>query len=280
MLFGDKKKLEDKISSTLYDLTHLEINTIIKDEMTATKAPNSPRLILNSLATAYYNKLIFLGKKYEEFLGPPPKAGQNLFRGEEVYMGSGYESFHELSHRAESAGKMIKDNKTKILLNENDIDADIMMLKRIETISNDIRSLLKMKDTVKGIPIKIEAVNGEPAKYRDTYEFDLSDKANEFRTMTKKQADKNELILDLRQLMVIKKANDIGTEKVMLQTVIGMDGDVTTRISKSFAEQPIPFINNLHNDGIKISVDFWKTLINVVVQLGTQIIGYLNPKTK
>ena len=59
-----------------------------------------------------------------------------------------------------------------------------------------------------------------------------------------------------------------------------MDGDVTTRISKSFAEQPIPFINNLHNDGIKISVDFWKTLINVVVQLGTQIIGYLNPKTK
>lgn len=280
MIFGDKKKLEDKISSTLYDLTHLEINTIIKDEMTATKAPNSPRLILNSLATTYYNKLILLGKKYEEFLDPPPKAGQNLFRGEEVYMGSGYESFHELSHRAESAGKMIKDNKTKILLTENEIDADIMMLKRIETISNDIRSLLKMTDTAKGKPILIKSVNNEPDKYRDTYDFDSSEKVNEFRTMRKKDADEIELILDLRQLMVIKKANDIGTEKVMLQTLIGMDGDVTTRISKSFAEQPVPFINNMHNDGIRISVDFWKTLINVVVQLGTQIIGYLNPKTK
>jgi len=79
-------------------------------------------------------------------------------------------------------------------------------------------------------------------------------------------------------LLVIKKANDIGTEKVVLQTVIGMDGDVTTRISKAFADQPVTFINTIHQDAIGISVDFWKTLINVVVKLGTHIIGLLNPK--
>ena len=278
MLFGDRKKLEEKVSSTLYDLTHLEINTIIKDEMTATKAPNSPRLLLNALATTYYNKLVSLGNKYQEYLGPPPKGVANLFRGEETFLGSGYESFHELSHRAESAGLLITDHKVNIPLQVNEIDADIMMLKRIETISNDIRCLLKMTDTAKGEPLRIETKAGEPPKFRDTYKFDSEKMVNDFRTMKSKEASDYELDLDLRQLMVIKKANDIGTERVILQTVIGMDGDVTTRISKSFAENPITFINNMHHEGIDLSVKFWKSLIDVVVQLGTQIIGYIKPK--
>jgi len=258
---GFRNKLEDQISSTLYDLTHLEINTIIKEEMSATKAPSSPRLILYALATMYYYKLIQLGEKYVGYLGPPEEGTANLFRGKEVFLGSGYESFHELSHRAESAAQMIKDNKAGMPVPENDLDADIMMLKRIETISNDIRSILKMVDTVKD-----KQVEG-----RDTYLFDKKETIAEFRTMRNEEAKNLELDLDLRQLMVIKKANDIGTEKVMLQTVIGMDGDVTTRISKSFAEKPVSFINTMHHEAIGISVDFWKTLVNVVVQLGKQI---------
>jgi hypothetical protein len=263
MFFGDKKKLEDKINSTLYDLTHLEINTIIKDEMTATKAPNSPRLILNSLASTYYTKLIQLGEKYEEFLGPPAKGTNNLFRGMEVHLGSGYESFHELGDRANTAVKLIKANKDKVQLPENEMDSDIMMLKRIETISNDVRCILKMVDTAKV----------EPVGERAIYEFDGKDRVNDFRNMRSQEAEKLELNLDLRQLMVLKKANDIGTEKVVLQTVIGMDGDVTTRISKSLADHPIPVINNMHHEAIGISVDFWKTLINVVVELGKSFMG-------
>jgi len=264
----NKKKLEEKVSTTLYDLTHLEINTIIKDEMTATKAPSSPRLLLYSLASIYYTKLILLGEKYVEFLGPLPEGVNNLFRGKEENLGSGYESFHELSHRAESAAQMIKDNKARLPFPEDYVNADIMMLKRIETISNDIRSILKMVDTVKGIP-----VDG-----RDTYKFDQKETISNFRTMQSKEAEKYELDLDLRQLMVIKKANDIGTEKVLLQTLIGMDGDVTTRISKAFAEQPNSFINAMHQEAIGISVDFWKTLINVVVELGKNFIGMFSNK--
>ena len=63
-MFGKAKKLEEKVSSTLYDLTHLEINTIIKDEMVASKAPSSPRLMLHSIATKYHEKLVALGIKY------------------------------------------------------------------------------------------------------------------------------------------------------------------------------------------------------------------------
>jgi len=118
----------------------------------------------------------------------------------------------------------------------------------------------------------------DPCSDKKNFDFDNMEMVNDFRGMTAQTAEKFELNLDLRQLMVFKKANDIGTEHVLLQTVIGMDGDVTTRISKSFADQPVQFINQMHHEAIGISVDFWKSLITVVVKLGESIIGLFNPK--
>lgn len=266
----NKKRLEEEISSTLFDLTHLEINTIVKDEMTASKAPSSPRLLLHNLAAKYDQKLVSLGEKYLQYLGTPNQDnGENIFRGTRVKEGSGYDSFKELSDRAKDASILLKGGKVLVSLPEDQIDSDIMMLKRIETISNDIRRILVM-DGVD--PNKDDLVKSE------TFNFDDKETIEKFRTMTSRQADEFELNLDLRQVLVIKKANDIGTEKVVLQTVIGMDGDVTTRISKAFAEQPVTFINEMHKDAISVSVEFWKSLVNVVVQLGTQIINLVNPK--
>lgn len=263
MLFN-KNKLEDKVSSTLYDLTHLEINTIIKDEMCASKAPSSARLILHNLAEKYDQKLISLGDKYNKYFDTPAAGAGNLFRGIRIKEGSGYESFKELSERAKSAGILLKENKVRVSFAEDRLDADVMMLQRIETISNDIRRIL----TMKGVdPCKADADNS------DNFDFDNPDSINTFRFMPAREAEKHELKLDLRQLMVFKKANDIGTEKVVLQTIIGMDGDITTRISQAFADKPIPFINGMHDEAISISVKFWKTLIRVVIQLGERLIG-------
>jgi len=265
-MFGNTRKLEDKVSTTLYDLTHLEINTIVKDEMIASKAPASPRLLLHALATKYHEKLMFLGNKYAEFLRQAIAGTDNLFRGEMIFDGSGYDSFKELSDRAEAAIKLIKDNLALIPLPADTLNVDIMMLQRIHNISDDVRRILRMEGV-------------DPCAERKNADFDKAEVVNNFRNMTARQADKYELNLDLRQLMVFKKANDIGTEHVLLQTVIGMDGDVTTRISKSFAEQPVTFINQMHHEAIGISVDFWKSLINVVVNLGKSLIGLINPKT-
>lgn len=268
-MFFNKEKLEEKVSTTLYDLTHLEINTIIKEEMCASKAPASPRLILHNLAKTYDQKLIFLGEKYKKYFDPHPDGAENLFRGVRQNEGSGYESFKELSLRAHTSGKLLRDNKDRISAKEDHLDADVMMLQRIETISNDVRRIL----TMKGVdPCKVDGDNIVPEK-KATFNFDDPDTINTFRFMTSREAEQFELKLDLRQLLVIKKANDIGTEKVVLQTIIGMDGDITTRISQAFADQPIPFINGMHDEAVSISVKFWKTLIRVVVKLGERLIG-------
>ena len=264
-MFGKAQKLEEKVSSTLYDLTHLEINTIIKDEMIASKAPASPRLLLHSLATKYFEKMWSIGDKYYKFLPQVDTSKVFIFRGEMKNKGSGFDSFTELSDRAELSIKMIKENKASIPFAEETLNSDIMMLQRIHNISDDVSRILVMDGV-------------DPCKDKGIFDFDNEKMVNEFRNMTAQKADKFELNLDLRQLMVFKKANDIGTERVVLQTVIGMDGDITTRISKSFAEQPVSLITQMHQDAIGISVDFWKSLITVVVKLGESIIGLFNPK--
>ncbi len=315
----ENDSLGEYIKETLYDLTHLEINTIIKDEMTASKAPSSPRLILDHLAANYDRKLILLGERYAKYLNPnivrqyrKPEVisreqladgtmvehsvkpdYETLFRGIKIYEGCGYESFHELSHRATDAYNLLKNNKESEIsqLTQDEITADMMMLFRIQTISNDVRRILK---TVGEAPDE-EAINLheeeqklhidnrgkihlekqlviKPSKKGDL-NFDKKEDVEIFRNATEEVARENELALDLRQLMVIKKANDIGTEKVVMQTLIGMDGDITTRISKLFADKPVPYINDLHKDAINLSVDYWKSLIKIVVDLGKSILN-------
>lgn len=263
------KKVEEKISSTLYDLTHLEINTIIKDEMTATKAPSSPRLLLHELAIKYHFKLIDLGEIYMKFEVCQGIDYKKLFRNQMNKSGSGYDSFMELRDQARITHEQLRKDKLIIPRKEERVSADIKMLQRIEIISNDIMNILKMNDT-----LKIHT-----AKDHVSYKFDDPEMVVKFRIMQSRKAEHFELNLDLRQLLVIKKANDIGTEKVVMQTIIGMDGDVTTRISKTFADQPVAFINDIHNEAIRISVDFWENLVSIVVKLGEKLINSLLGKS-
>lgn len=264
-------KLEEIISSTVYDLTHLEINTIIKDEMSASKAPSSPRLILHLLSEKFHLKLVDLGKKYFYYIGNANEKAEFLFRGKQEYVGSAFNSFRELSQRALSANILLTEKRdlVKNHITVDEVNADIKMFQRIETISNDVRRILKIVDTIKG----------EPIGDLETYKFDDPEFVNDFRILKSEDAKNLELKLDLRQLLLFKKANDIGTEKVILQTIIGIDGDVTTRISQVFADKPIEFINKTHNDAIGISVKFWESLVNVVVKLGETIVKNITKKT-
>jgi len=140
---------------------------------------------------------------------------------------------------------------------KEEIDSDLMLLKRIETISGDLRAILK--------------TYGEHEKKED-FNFDKKETITKFRGMRAEEAQHYELKPDLRQRMAIRKAHDLGTESIVLQTIIGMDGDITTRISKSFARQPVPFINELHHEAITISVNYWKTLVTILTEFGSNLI--------
>lgn len=272
LMFWRNTKARQKVKTTLYDLTHLEINTIIKDEMDASKAPDNVWLLLNSIAAKYHKKLMDLGEKYSLEINGTRKDrdGKNYFRGRIVYGGCSYLSFKELRVRARDAIEKIKNNRDAIVnLAEDEVNADVKMLERISTISQDLRNILQIKEEKR---LKRKPGCSKPEAPKEVIDFDRYEDVKKYRSITEREARKYDLDLDLRQLMVIQKANDLGTESVIMQTIIGMDGDVTTRISKAFANNPVNFISDIHHNAITTSVEFWKTLVGIVMELGKQMI--------
>lgn len=55
-----------------------------------------------------------------------------------------------------------------------------------------------------------------------------------------------------------------------MQTIINIDGDVTTRIAREFAEKPNQTILDMHNESINISIKFWENLINTIKSIAGQ----------
>jgi len=67
------------------------------------------------------------------------------------------------------------------------------------------------------------------------------------------------------QLVLIRKIWELGTEEIVAQTVIQMDGDVMTRVQpKYISSGNHGVIFKLHNEGVATSISFWKDLVGVV----------------
>ncbi len=248
----------DKIKYTGEDLTTLEINTILKSDMVCVKMSDNNLLALYQLTKTYHLKIVELGDKYNGLLpesvkkcGDNWRDGQyNLFRGKMLFQLSGDKSFKELRDCARLGVKCINEHKNEIDLPPGELRMDEMILTRIEMQSYEICNLLK------GYKIK-ECRGNDLEKMFTIKEF---------------LAQEN-IKLDFRDRQVIIKALDLGVERVVMQTRVGMDGDITTRVSEKFADDPKQFILDVHNKSVDLSVSFWKTLFDTLVEFGQKILS-------
>jgi hypothetical protein len=67
-------------------------------------------------------------------------------------------------------------------------------------------------------------------------------------------------------VMLIRKAWDLGVERVCLQTVLQVDGDMTEIIAELDGQQRV-FLTDLHRQGVKDAVSQWRSFWDVVLQL-------------
>lgn len=306
---GTASNILERIRRTADDLVTLEINTIIKDDMTCLKPPDDDRMVLYMLGKVYHYKLKELGSLYQQTItdaaleeyansicnieinGKPVTL--NLFRGLVEFSGGGLFSFRELSARAGSAIRWIQNHSAKVSVAQEQQKLDIMVLSRIEgksyEICRAIERLMKSKNR-KVFDIYHDAFwkFDKDLKASNTTEFSVN-RISEKQILlyqrlppayTKVLAErtKEEFLnpeddgfvfeFDIRDKLLIRKSIDIGVEKVVLQTRISMDGDITTRISEKFADAPNQFVLNLHNSSTDMSVSFWNKLFDALVGFG------------
>ena len=115
--------IKEQISTIAHDLMNLEVNTIIKADITGRKMPN-PRHALVDIAQKYGMKLAALGF---------------ALNGDDIKLGS-FSSFRKIRKTARGAIKSLEAKAETKGLSEAE-EADFIMLQRIKSMSDQIKGI-------------------------------------------------------------------------------------------------------------------------------------------
>jgi hypothetical protein len=218
------------ISKLLDDLTHLEINTIIKKGMTSAPQPEEIEEVLYILLADYKERLEVIIKR-NDLRFPIDEDKIN--------------SFGELYENLDRMNRFMDQNDIRIE------EGDYIIFMRMKAFCNYLRS--RQND------IKIIKQSGS-GQVETIYTANLKNFAN--------------LTIDMnsRDRVMIKRIFDLGTERIVMQTRIGIDGDVVTRIEENFSNRPRQVVLDLHDKHTDLSLKYWQSLINIVRDLVRGII--------
>lgn len=249
------------------DLLTLEINTIVKANMTATKIPANRREALLDISRDYHYALVELG-----------------CREPIIWTSAGVMAFFELRSRAIQGARVI--NELKDLLSDAERQKYVekrIILNRIQAQSEQIISIFI--SLAKAID-----KNFELQTYRDQMQLKLESLAREYNTSIdqlhkicdvhdeenqqwnndlprSKMQDIPDLELTPSQINLIRKIWEIGTEHVVLQTVIHADGDITSRISERLLLKPDPVLFQIHHESVQSAVGFWTNMVETISEM-------------
>ncbi|MCS7004877.1 MAG: hypothetical protein NZM38_06075 [Cytophagales bacterium] len=260
------------------DLLQLEVSTILVENTTNEKMPSSRRKALLDIADSYRNKLAELGficyadGSYEEkakFRLKDPLKLQWWYGGEF--------SFVEILHTCQ------------FILEK--IDERLPQLSRQEHIQ-ELRSIRKL---VERFAANSSGIIGMFKKRRAFYQKQIENNEDGFSTervvagmIQNKYASQlfskgwnndlslsdinrvEDMELSPEEITLIRKVWEIGTQQVLLQTVIQIDGDITSYIATPLLEMNQylqSIILNIHNDAVATSTRSWSALFNTIMSI-------------
>jgi len=239
-------------SNILQDLSKLEINTVIKDNMSARKM-TTIEVAIKEIALIYFDFFGKLDSSMKKLEDP------NKFL-EEVWTKLKENIFSEENHKK---GLLNEPNflKTEFLPSLNKISL-ILLENKQEDVDE---KLLDPSNRVifyrihKNSEQLIKILNKYP-KNQD--EEDLDEGSNESKKLTKKDLEN----IDMDDRAQIRKFWDIGVEKVVMQTAVQLDGDVLTRIQEKYVDSNSPILP-IHQMGVEVSLKCWTFLIESAIKL-------------
>ncbi len=136
-------------------------------------------------------------------------------------------------------------------VDKNDIP-DYYMLQRIEANSSRISSILQ--------------------RHNDDNNYTTDEISQKLKEM------EGSLALEREEYMAIQKYWELGTEVVVMQTVIQLDGDVYTRVLEKYAQEEYAYIHNIHNLAVNTSYRYWKSIIQIIAEFLSSVFSHLMPK--
>lgn len=226
----------DALARIANDLTSLEVNTIVKPNMSARKMPPLPFALLE-VAEMYKD---WLGERGAELAQPLAETlsemhlavhrtfgGRAGGRVDPALAAEGKKIFTALADKAQD----LRDREDPPLGGEDGVIA--------RRIFDNSLSLAQ-----------IVASEGETA----------AGSARELLTT---------------QSVALRKAWELGTQSVKMQTIIQLDGDVITYVQESVAANRDDPIQRIHADSVKVSLDSWRFLVETVGQMASRLLSLI-----
>ncbi len=240
----DRATIDEQIREIASDLTTLEIDTILKENMSATKMP------------PVRHALIDLGQDYKrtlaQILSRAPAQTSTSVDGisqlsENDQKDGSSEAFDLYRRTAKAILDTMADTSLSNLWGDT-LSTDQLMAVRIQDTSDQMKGLLKKY--------------GDNDYTRREVEFGVNDDPKRIPAPIK---------LAPKDLVLLRKAWDVGTERVAMQTVIQIDGNVITRLAPSLANDPL--VLSVHRDSVQFSVGFWNQLVVIVTNFLDGLFG-------
>ncbi len=251
------------ITNLANDLLRLEVNTIVKDQLLCIK-PRSHRWELYDIATEYRSLL----SSYT-VVAINPEMGKSkeseAVRKEFKYLHGGLNSFLEIQQFAELKKDEFKQEleRSKLTVLETDIlnERTILCERMIKQSQQIVDVFLDLQNDF------VEANKDNPEVKSDPVATD-----NEFPFMRLNHLP--DLDLNPSQVSIIRKVSEIGTQRVLLQTVVQVEGDVTSYITTRFLHLPEreqKMIKDVHESSIMTSIRMWQYLFQAIGNLAGNI---------
>lgn len=253
---------KDQVLEIAKDLLNLEINTILSGGITGGKMP-APQNALRDVARWYLYTLFPRPRDSRDQLQrliEESVEGGRFKTGEkgQLLLTRVYDMYHRRCQERITA--YFDRGEPLIGESDEDVNLNLMLLFRISDASKQIIGIL---EALQSRQTTAASMNGGWFKAmitrlrRQAAETQKGDPLAEFTS---------------NELLQIRKIWEIGTDVIVMQTVVQLDGDVVTRIRPDHLTEQDKYLQQLHEYSVKLSVDFWKQLIEILSDFFEKII--------
>lgn len=270
---------KEQFSRIANDLMNIEVNIILKEEIPVQKMPD-PRHALIDIGKMYWKELRTLSYLAEPCLDPNVPDIEVSEWETNQWFGS-FAAFDAIRNWADEILDCIDQRGEQL---STQVKTDLSILSRIKDNSDQIKGIYtslilrdkNLEEFLIQSNIKLErheiknpneVVDKIPAEYeRKHYLTNCFSRAQLVMALSQK-AKYPPLDLTPDELVLLRKIWEIGVEVVAMQTVIQVDGDVMTRIHPNYLSDHYKVLHDYHNEGVGISLRYWKDLVNVAKDL-------------